>query len=78
MNNLPNYLKVSDHEGLIRDTNKNSIINTNKTAYEEYLTKRNIKKKNTEKIIQLENEIKDIKSDINDIKNLLIDALKNK
>ena len=38
------YVKVKDNEHLIRDANSNCIVNTNKAEYEEYLTRRNLKK----------------------------------
>ena len=38
------YVKVKDNEHLIRNTNSNCIVNTNKAEYEEYLTRRKLKK----------------------------------
>ena len=38
------YVKVKDNEHLISDTNSNCIVNTNKAEYEEYLTRRKLKK----------------------------------
>ena len=34
-------LKVKGHEHLIRNTETNAIINTNKSEYDEYLSRRN-------------------------------------
>ena len=38
------YVKVKDNEHLIRNSKSNCIVNTNKAEYEEYLTRRKLKK----------------------------------
>ena len=38
------YVKVKDNEHLMRNTKSNCIVNTNKAEYEEYLTRRKLKK----------------------------------
>ena len=38
------YVKVKDNDHLIRNTKSNCIVNTNKAEYEEYLTRRKLKK----------------------------------
>ena len=47
------YVKVKDNEHLIRNTNSNCIVNTNKAEYEEYLTRRKLKKSEKIKLIIL-------------------------
>ena len=49
----------------------NAIINTNKSGYEEYISRRNIKKSETQKVQNLEDELSCIKDDIDEIKLLL-------
>ena len=51
------YVKVKDHEHLIRNTKSNCIINTNKADYEEYLTRRKLKKSEKNKVDNLERDI---------------------
>jgi len=64
-------VKVQGHSDLIRDPMTNAIINTNKSGYEEYISRRNIKKNETQKVQNLEDELSCIKNDIDEIKLLL-------
>ena len=66
-----NYLKVKGHDHLIRDPKTNSIINTNMSEYNEYISRRDSKLKENEKVNNLESDITNIKGDLNEIKNLL-------
>ena len=65
------YLKVEGHNNLIRDPNTNSIINTNMSEYQQYLSRRNIKGEENQKIQNLEQDVDSIKDDLNEIKTLL-------
>lgn len=65
------YLKVEGHNHLLRDENTNSIINTNMAEYKDYISKRNIKNEENQKLQNLETELCTIKDDINEIKDLL-------
>jgi len=47
------YVKVKDNDHLIRNTKSNCIVNTNKAEYEEYLTRRKLKKVKKIKLIIL-------------------------
>lgn len=65
------YLKVEGHNDFFRDPKTNSIINVNMTEYEQYITRRKVKSRETEKINDLQSEVSSIKDDLNEIKNLL-------
>lgn len=65
------YLKVEGHSNLMRDPETNSIINTNMSEYQEYISRRNMKNEEEHKIQKLENDIVTMKSDLDEIKNLL-------
>ena len=65
------FIKVKDNEHLVRDTNSNCIINTNKSEYEEYLSRRKLKQSEKNKIENLEKDISTLKNDIGEIKDLL-------
>jgi hypothetical protein len=65
------YIKVKGHDHLIRDPKTNSIINTNMSEYNEYLSRRDSKLKENEKVNNLESDIINMKGDLNEIKNLL-------
>ena len=69
-------LRVEGHSDLIRDPMTNAIINTNKSKYEEYISRRNIKKSETQKVQDLEDELSCIKNDLNEIKSLLKEIIK--
>jgi hypothetical protein len=65
------YLKVEGHSNLIRDPKTNSIINTSMSDYQEYLNRKNIASKGNEKIESIEEDLANMKSDLDEIKFLL-------
>ena len=69
-------VKVKGHADLVRDPVTNAIINTNKSKYEEYISRRELKKNETQKVQDLENELSCIKDDLNEIKSLLKEIIK--
>ena len=58
------YYKVKDHGDLVRDPTTGSIINTNSLDHDKYMAQRQAKK-------DTEQELADLKSEINEIKSLL-------
>ena len=65
------YVKVSGHSDLVRDPETNSIINKNKSEYNEYMMRKNLKSEENQKVQTIEDEVASIKSDVNEIKSLL-------
>lgn len=65
------HLKVKNHVNLVRESSTNAILNTNMNDYNNYIAMRNAKKSEDEKIKSLELDLQDVKSDLNEIKNLL-------
>lgn len=65
------YLKVEGHSHLVRDVETNAILNTNKQDYQSYLTRRNIMQNESRRIDNIENDLNHLKSDLDEIKNLL-------
>jgi len=65
------YIKVKGYDHLIRDPKTNSIINTNMSEYNEYLSRRDSKLKENEKVNNLESDITNMKGDLDEIKFLL-------
>ena len=55
----------------MRDPNTNSIVNTNMTEYQEYVTRRDSKSEKNQKIQNLESDVANIKNDLDEIKSLL-------
>jgi len=65
------YISVEGHNHLKRDPRTNSIINTNMTEYQEYISKRDKKNEEIEKVQSLESDLANMKNDLDEIKNLL-------
>ena len=64
-------MKIEGHPNLIKDENSNAILNTNHSEYENYIQSRAKRKKGTNRIDNMENDLKSLKDDINEIKTLL-------
>ena len=65
------YVKVKDNEHLVRNSESNCIVNTNKAEYEEYLTRRKLKKSEKNKVDSLEKDMSTLKNELGEIKDLL-------
>ena len=65
------YIKVKDNEHLVRNSESNCIVNTNKAEYEEYLTRRKLKKSQKNKVDNLERDVSTLRDEITEIKDLL-------
>jgi 2',3'-cyclic-nucleotide 2'-phosphodiesterase (5'-nucleotidase family) len=65
------FIKVKGHDHLIRDPKTNSIINTNMSEYKEYISRRDLKMEEDQKVQNLESDVANMKDDLNEIKNLL-------
>ena len=63
--------KVDGHSSLIRDENTNAILNTNSVEYNNYLQRRAKRQEGQDRIDNMENDLKSLKDDINEIKTLL-------
>ena len=63
--------KVDGHNNLIRDENTNAILNTNLSEYDNYIRRRAQRKQGTDRIDNMEDDLKSLKDDINEIKTLL-------
>ena len=65
------YLKVKGHSNLYRDPETNSIVNKNSMQYQEYISRRDSRSEENQKIDDLESDFARMKEDKNEIKNLL-------
>ena len=63
--------KVDGHSDLARDPKTNSIVNVNSTDYEQYIARRSVKNEEVQKSQNVEQELADLKGEINEIKSLL-------
>lgn len=64
-------IKVKDELNLFRDATTNAIVNTDMQAYNNYINSKKLKEQESKRIEHIENELTDVKSDLNEIKNLL-------
>ena len=65
------YLKVEGHGELYRDSTTNSIVNRNTSDYNRYMSQKKIKNEETEKVDTMEQDLTNLKNEINEIKSLL-------
>ena len=64
-------MEVEGHVNLKRDDNNNAIVNTSSSEYNNYISLRKKKRQGSNRIDNMEHELKNLKDDINEIKNLL-------
>lgn len=70
-------VKIQESE-LVRDTESMALLNFDSNAKNEYLTKSKLLKTQKEEITKINNEIGSLKTDIKDIKEMLIQILSDK
>jgi len=66
-----NLIPVEGQRDLYRDKRTNAIINTNKNDYESYIMRRESLQNQKKKIESIEDEIVNVKNDLDEIKMLL-------
>ena len=70
-------IKVEGNYDLVMDPKSGSLININDSGYETYLTQRAIKKKKSEKVSTMEDDLANLKNEMNEIKSLLKELVYN-
>ena len=65
------YLKVEGHGELYRDSTTNSIVNRNTSDYNRYMSQKKSRNAEVEKVDAMEQDLTNIKNEINEIKSLL-------
>ena len=71
------YHGVTGHSDLMRDPNNNSIINSNDRDHAKYIARRNAKLKESQKTQNIEDDLANLKSEMNEIKSLLKELVTN-
>ena len=69
------YLKVEGHGGLYRDSTTNSIVNRNTSDYNTYMSQKKMRDNENQKVDSMEQNLADLKNEINEIKSLLKDLV---
>lgn len=72
------WIPVEGHEGLWRDPNSNAIINVNRSEYDKYMQAHESRMRKDANLESLQSEVDGIKSDLSDIKSLLVNFIKEK
>lgn len=67
--------KIKDYPHLVKDDGTKAVVNTDFTSYQNYIAERNYRMGVKENTSQLEHEINNLKSDMAEIKSLLIQLL---
>ena len=65
-------IPVEGHKDLVRDPVTNSIINTNKSDFQKYVEQRKLESQQRKQIQTTAEEVKELKKEISDIKELLL------
>ena len=68
---MSNYIPVEGNADLVRDPKTDQIINTNTSGYEQYIARRKQRKLEKEKSSNIEEDLANLKSEMNEIKSLL-------
>ena len=68
---MTNYIRVEGNNDLVRDSRTDQIINTNQNEYQQYVTRREKRKKEKEKSLTVEEDLANLKSEMSEIKSLL-------
>jgi hypothetical protein len=71
------YVKIENKDGLIRDMSSGAVLNTNRTDYENYLTRKRQAELVKEQASKQVEEINNLKNELSEIKQMLL-ALMNK
>lgn len=65
------YIKIKDHPNLVRDMNSKAVLNVNKEAKESFITARDARRREHEKMQSLESDIASLKNKMYAIEILL-------
>jgi len=65
------YIKVEGHRTLVRETNSNAIVNTDRSAYQVYMQRVKEAKQSNNDLRYAVREINNLKAELTEIKYLL-------
>lgn len=74
---MTQFLKVEGNDSLVRDTSTMAIVNTNKSEYENYIRQKKIVSERKVEIQRQTEEINNIKSELSEVKMLLMTLISN-
>ena len=68
---MKDFIPVERNTDLVRDPHTDQIINTNASAYQQYINRREQRKREKEKSLNVEEDLANLKSELSEIKSLL-------
>ena len=71
------YYGVKGHVDLLRNSESGSIVNTNDLDYEKYVSRRDAKKAAVQHAENIEQDLANLKNEMNEIKSLLKELVSN-
>ena len=73
-----NLQQVKDQSFLSRNTESNSIVNTDTKEFNKYMLRKKVRDKGNDRVDIMENDLSRLKGEINEIKNLLKELVNGK
>ena len=73
---MNNYLKVDSDTSLVRDVRSNAIVNQNQTEFDKFMKLSESKYKEKMEMKRLKDDVKIMKSDLEEIKELIQSIVK--
>ena len=74
----PDLIPVENREGWFRDPESHAVVNCNKSQYEKYMASYNKREKKEKSFNTLQNDVDALKSDISDMKSMLLQLVEKK
>ena len=74
---MSDTLKVEGHTHLVRDISSNAIVNTNVSEYQLYMQRRKARENQADKLRDVCKEINTLKTELREIKNLILKGKNN-
>ena len=75
---MTDYIQVKDHPDLVRETNSHAIVNTNMAAYKAAVDRSRAAQKNKDDLRDAVRDINNLKSEMHEIKHLLLQMMDRK
>ena len=69
------FYEMDGHKDLARDPETGAIVNVNTLEYTQYLSRREVKTEKNQKVQTMEQDLANVKSELNEIKSLLKELL---
>jgi hypothetical protein len=76
-NKFEDMIPVEGHDGWYRDPSSNAIVNANQSDYDKYMASYNRRQKDKTDKETLQKEVSQLKSEMGDIKALLLTLVQN-